>query len=264
MSKSGIIFDIKKYAIHDGPGIRTTVFFKGCSMGCQWCHNPESKNFGIEKFTVKDRVKKSTKHEIVGYKMNIDEVMEKIEKDRVFYDESNGGVTFSGGEPLVQINFLFELLKRCKKSDIHTIVDTSGEASWKDFEIIQKYVDIFLYDLKIIDEELHKKYTGVSNKRVHGNLKNLIAGGNEIELRIPLIPNVTDTKSNLIDIIRFILSLSAIPRVTLLAYNPLNRDKLDRYCLENNLGKLKIQSKKNLLEVKQQFLDHGINATLGE
>jgi pyruvate formate lyase activating enzyme len=264
MCEKGIIFDIKKYAIHDGPGIRTTVFFKGCSMDCQWCHNPESKNFGIEEFTVKNRVKKSTKHEIVGYEMTIDEVMEKIEKDRVFYDESNGGVTFSGGEPLVQINFLFELLKRCKKTDIHTIVDTSGEASWKDFEIIQKYVDIFLYDLKIIDEELHKKYTGVSNKLVHKNLIKLIAGGNEIELRIPLIPNVTDTESNLTDIIQFILSLSAVPKVTLLAYNPLNRDKLDRFCLENKLGKLKIQSKRKLLEIKQQFLDKEINAALSE
>ncbi|NHZ87227.1 MAG: radical SAM protein, partial [Planctomycetia bacterium] len=166
MNETGIIFDIKKYAIHDGPGIRTTVFFKGCTMECQWCHNPESKNFGIEEFVIKDRVKKSTKHEIVGYEMTIDEVMEKIEKDRVFYDESNGGVTFSGGEPLVQINFLLELLKVCKKSNIYTVVDTSGEASWKDFEKILNYVDLFLYDLKIIDNELHKKYTGVPNKRV--------------------------------------------------------------------------------------------------
>ncbi len=264
MSKTGIIFDIKKYAIHDGPGIRTTVFFKGCSMSCQWCHNPESKNIGIEEFMVKDRVKKMTKHETVGYEISVDEVMEKIEQDRVFYDESKGGVTFSGGEPLVQINFLLELLKKCKKSQIHTIVDTSGEATWKNFEKIQNYVDLFLYDLKIIDEELHKKYTGVSNKRVLKNLNQLIAGGNNIELRIPLIPNITDTDSNINDIVNFISNLSEIPAVTLLAYNPLNRDKLDRFCLENPLDKLKIQSKQKLLEIKQQFLDKEINVTLGE
>ncbi len=263
MSKTGIIFDIKKYAIHDGPGIRTTVFFKGCSMVCQWCHNPESKNFGIENFVVKDRIKNSTENKTVGYEMSVDEIMEKIEKDRVFYDESNGGVTFSGGEPLLQINFLRELLKRCKNSDLHTIIDTSGEASWKDFEKIKNYVDLFLYDLKIIDEELHKKYTGVSNKRAHSNLKRLIAGGDSIEIRIPLIPGITDADSNINDIANYISSLSIIPAVTLLAYNPLNRDKLDRFCLKNPLGKLKVQSKQKLLEIKQQFVDQGINATLG-
>ena len=263
MSITGIIFDIKKYAIHDGPGIRTTIFFKGCSMSCQWCHNPESKNFDIEEFIVKDRIKKSVKYEIIGYTISVDEIMEKIEKDRVFYDESNGGITFSGGEPLVQINFLLELLKRCKKSDLHTVVDTSGEASWKDFEKIQKYVDLFLYDLKIIDEELHKKYTGVSNKQVFKNLRKLIDEGNNIELRIPLIPNITDTDSNINDIVNYISNLSRIPAVTLLAYNPLNRDKLDRFCLENPLGKLKVQSKQKLLEIKQQFVDQGINTTLG-
>jgi len=264
MSKTGIIFDIKKYAIHDGPGIRTTIFFKGCSMECQWCHNPESKNFGIEEFVVKDRVKKSTKIETVGYEMSVDKVMEKIEKDKVFYDESNGGVTFSGGEPLVQINFLLELLKRCKKSDFHTVVDTSGEASWKDLEKIQKYVDLYLYDIKIIDDKLHKKYTGVSNKRAHKNLRKLIDEWNNVELRVPLIPDITDTDKNINKIIQFISLLSPLPNVTLLAYNPLNRDKLDRFYLENPLGKLKVQSKQKLLEIKQQFMDQGINAVLGE
>jgi len=264
MSKTGIIFDIKKYAIHDGPGIRTTVFFKGCSMGCQWCHNPESKNIGVQEFVVKDRVKKSTKNKTVGYEISVYDIMEKIEKDRIFYDESDGGVTFSGGEPLVQIEFLLELLKSCKKSNIHTVVDTSGEANWKDFEKIINFVDLFLYDLKIINDELHKKYTGVSNKRVHSNLKELIVGENNIELHIPLIPGITDTDSNISDIIQFILALSTIPAVILHAYNPLNRDKLDRFCLVNPLRKLKVQSKQKLLEIKEQFIDQGISATLGE
>jgi len=264
MSKSGIIFDIKKYAIHDGPGIRTTIFFKGCSMGCQWCHNPESKNFDVEEFVVKDRVKKTTKNETVGYEISVDDIIEKIEKDRVFYDESGGGVTFSGGEPLVQTNFLLEILKECKKSKIHTIVDTCGEASWKNFEIIIDYVDLFLYDLKIIDNVLHNKYTGVSNKRIHDNLKKLIESGKQIEIRIPLIPNITDTDINLNNLIDFISSLKIKPSVILLPYNPLNRDKLDRFCLENTFEKLKIQSKKKLLKIQQQFIDHGIIAILGE
>ncbi len=129
MGNKGTIFDIKKYAIHDGPGIRTTVFLKGCTMGCQWCHNPESKNFGIENILVKDRVNKITKHESFGYEITVEEVLQIVTKDKIFYDESGGGVTFSGGEPLVQIKFLLNLLQECKKSHLHTTVDTSGEAN---------------------------------------------------------------------------------------------------------------------------------------
>ena len=264
MSKTGFIFDIKKYAIHDGPGIRTTIFFKGCSMGCQWCHNPESKNFGVEEFTVKDRVKKLTKSQTVGHEISVDDIMKKIEKDRVFYDESDGGVTFSGGEPLVQTNFLLEILKECQKSKIHTTVDTCGEASWKNFEKIIEYVDLFLYDLKIIDNVLHNKYTGVSNKRIHANLKKLINSGNQIEIRIPLIPNITDTDLNLNNLIDFISSLKIKPSVILLPYNPLNRDKLDRFCLENKLGNLKVQTRKKIFAIKQRFVMNGIDAIIGE
>lgn len=264
MSTNGIIFDIKKYAIHDGPGIRTTVFFKGCSMGCQWCHNPESKKFGIESFMVKDRVKMVTKNETVGYQITVDEVMEIIKKDKVFYDESGGGVTFSGGEPTVQINFLLEILKECKKSNIHTTVDTCGEANWKNYEKILEYIDLFLYDLKIIDNVLHNKYTGISNKRIHENLVNLLDSGKEVELRIPLIPNVTDTNENLEDIVQFISSLKKKPSVILLPYNPLNRDKLERFCLENKLGKLEVQSANKLFSIKQKFILNGIDANIGE
>lgn len=264
MSTTGIIFDIKKYAIHDGPGIRTTIFFKGCSMGCQWCHNPESMKFGVESFMVKDRVKMITKNETVGYEITVDEVMQIINMDKVFYDESNGGVTFSGGEPLVQTNFLLEILKECKKTNIHTTVDTSGEASWKNYEKIIEYVDLFLYDLKIIDNVLHNKYTGVSNKRIHENLTNLLDSGKEVELRIPLIPNVTDTNENLENLGQFISSLKKKPSVILLPYNPLNRDKLDRFCLVNKLGKLKVQSADKLFSIKQKFVLNGIDANIGE
>ena len=264
MSKTGIIFDIKKYAIHDGPGIRTTIFFKGCSMGCLWCHNPESKHFGEENFAVKDRLKKVTKNETVGYEITVDGLMEIINKDKVFYDESGGGVTFSGGEPTVQTNFLLEIIKECKKYNINTTVDTCGEASWKNYEKILEYVDLFLYDLKIIDDILHNKFTGVSNKRIHENLIKLLESDKEIELRIPLIPNVTDTDKNLDDLIHFISSIKNKPSVILLPYNPLNRDKLDRFCLENKLDKMKVQSQRRLFTIKQKFMLNGIDANIGE
>lgn len=264
MSKSGIIFDVKKYAIHDGPGIRTTIFFKGCSMGCQWCHNPESQHFGVEVFTVKDRVKNITKSETVGYAITVDEVMNLIKKDMVFYEESGGGVTFSGGEPTVQTDFLLEVLKECKKSNIHTVVDTCGEASWNCFEKINDYVDLFLYDLKIMNNILHNKYTGASNTRIHENLKKLIDSGKNIELRIPLISGITDTDKNIEESINYISALKTKLPVTLLPYNPLNRDKLDRFCLENRLGELKTQTDEQLFEIKQKFVMNGIDAAIGE
>jgi pyruvate formate lyase activating enzyme len=191
-------------------------------------------------------------------------VVKIIKKDKVFYDESDGGVTFSGGEPTVQTGFLLGVLKECKRANIHTVVDTCGEASWKKFEKIVEYVDLFLYDLKIIDNVLHNKYTGVSNKRIHDNLKNLLKNGKDVELRIPLIPDVTDTDVNLDNMIKFILSLKTKLTVTLLPYNPLNRDKLDRFCLENKLGKLKVQPRKKIFAIKQRFVMNGIDAIIGE
>jgi len=264
MSTTGIIFDIKKYAIHDGPGIRTTVFFKGCSMGCQWCHNPESKHFGVENFTVQDRVKKITKAETVGYEITVDELLEIINKDSVFYDESGGGVTFSGGEPTVQPEFLLEVLKACKGEDLHTVVDTCGETSWKIFEQIMDYVDLFLFDIKLINNIEHNKYTGVSNKQIHENLKKLIEMDKNIELRVPLIPDVTDTENNIEDIVKFISELKKKPSVTLLPYNSLNRDKLERFCMQNKLGKLKPQSQKKLFTIKQKFIVQNIDANIGD
>ena len=264
MSKTGIIFDIKKYAIHDGPGIRTTVFFKGCSMGCLWCHNPESKHFGVENFTVQDRIKKITKSETVGYEITVDKLLNIIKKDSVFYDESGGGVTFSGGEPTVQPEFLLEIIKACKAEGIHTVVDTCGETNWKNLEQIMDYVDLFLFDLKLIDNIEHNKYTGVGNKRIHENLDKLIQKGQAIEIRIPLIPDVTDTDKNINELVKFISDLKKKPSVTLLPYNSLNRDKLDRFCMTNRLGKLKPQSQKELFFIKQKFIMQNLDANIGD
>jgi pyruvate formate lyase activating enzyme len=190
--------------------------------------------------------------------------MKIINKDKLFYDESGGGVTLSGGEPTVQIDFLFEILKECKKVNLHTTVDTCGESKWENYEKILNYVDLFLYDLKIIDNVLHNKYTGVSNKRIHENLKKIINLEKDIEIRIPLIPDVTDSDKNIGDLIDFISRLKRKPTVILLPYNPLNRDKLDRFCLENKLGKLKTQSRKRLFDLKQKFVVNGLDAIVGE
>ena len=168
MQTTGIIYDLKKYAIHDGPGIRTTVFLKGCPLDCWWCHNPESRKNEPQSSGKKNLHKNlallNSDKNLIGIKVTTNEVMHEIRKDVLFYDESGGGVTFSGGEPLQQTDFLKMLLAECKAEHIHTVVDTSGYVEYKYFEEIRSLTDLFLYDLKFIDDALHLKYTGVSNR----------------------------------------------------------------------------------------------------
>ncbi|MFX1514452.1 MAG: 4Fe-4S cluster-binding domain-containing protein, partial [Promethearchaeota archaeon] len=172
MKAKGIIFDVKKYAIHDGPGIRTTVFFKGCPLRCWWCHNPEGQKEGLETI-IKTQIDKNTlsdnQEETIGREVSVVEVITEIEKDQLFYDESGGGVTFSGGEPLMQPAFLNALLDACKEKELTTTLDTCGYASWNILKKIKDKIDLFLYDIKIIDNKEHQKYTGVSNNQILSN-----------------------------------------------------------------------------------------------
>jgi len=208
MNNSGIIFDIKRFAVHDGPGIRTTVFFKGCLAHCWWCHNPESQSTEIQS------VKKSSKldamifeeNESVGRKISADELLAEITKDSVYFDESGGGVTFSGGEPLMQPEFLETILKLCKHENINTTLDTTGYCSPEIMQSIHKYIDLFLYDLKIIDDKLHQKYTGLSNIQILENLKFLQSKKKDIIIRMPVIPGVTNTEKNINQILEFLSS----------------------------------------------------------
>lgn len=238
MTPTGIIFDLKKFAIHDGPGIRTTVFMKGCPLACWWCHNPEGRRCEPEKIVIKNR---RSKEEFFGREIAVDELMKEIEKDTIFYEESGGGVTFSGGEPMNQIEFLEEMFRLCKKNKISTAVDTSGYVPFDYFDKIYDLVDLFLYDLKLMDDNLHQKYTGVSNKLILDNLIKLAETRNKIIIRIPIIPDITDSKENLDDIANFLVSLENITDICLLPYNKLGEDKRERFGIKNNLEKLAIQ-----------------------
>ena len=253
---TGYIFDIKKFAIHDGPGIRTTIFLKGCPLRCWWCHNPES----IKKISESGNCEE--KNNSLTKKYSIDETLSIIKKDLVFYDESGGGVTFSGGEPLIQIDFLDEMLKTCKKNDLSTVVDTCGYVSTDSFKRIYKNTDLFLFDLKLFDDELHKKYTGVSNKLIKENLEYLSSINAIVIIRIPLIPDITDTEENLSAISNYLLGFNNIARIDLLPYNKLAEDKYRRLNKESKLGNVDTQSDNKLAEIKDFVKSFGLNAQL--
>ncbi len=263
---SGIIFDIKKFAIHDGPGIRTTVFFKGCPLSCRWCHNPESRKEGIETLCVKarrDADAKGTREEVFGRTVSVSEIMAEIQKDRIFYEESGGGATFSGGEPLLQLAFLTELLRECKKCGIQTAVDTSGFVPYDSFECIIELTDIILYDLKLIDKASHLAYVGVDNNLILENFKRLVACHSLVIPRIPLIPGISDSDDNLNDVLSLLASIKGIQKVSLLPYNKLVEDKLERFHLINEIGHLRTQEKDHLEQLRFKFAEQGYDVSIG-
>ena len=262
----GTIFDIKRFAVHDGPGIRTTVFLKGCPLACQWCHNPES----IDPFictvpkTVRIGNKTFTEDEVVGKEIIPEELLTELRKEQVFMEESGGGVTFSGGEPLMQYRFLAEILRLCKQEKMHTAVDTSGFAAWKTFEIIIPYTDLFLYDLKVMDDNLHKGYTGVSNKLIRENLIRLLKEKQLVRIRIPMIPGLIFTPENISFTLSFLEQLPApILGVDLLPWHNTASHKYARFGLESKFEGMKSMEKEELLTIKQQFESAGFDTHIG-
>lgn len=226
MEKKGLVFGIQHFSIHDGEGIRSNVFLKGCPLRCLWCHNPEglSKRIGIQYIKNKcrgcgrcghifknmhDLYIKSEKEkeayerlcpygalELVGKRMSVREVIDDVMKDLRFFKKSNGGITLSGGEPMLQYEFTLELLKEAKKQGIQTAMETSGFAPLEHYQEILPYVDEFLWDYKETNEEKHKEFTGVSNKKILENLDALYAQGANIVLRCPIIPGLNDTEEH--------------------------------------------------------------------
>ncbi|MBN2280501.1 MAG: glycyl-radical enzyme activating protein [Candidatus Marinimicrobia bacterium] len=245
--REGTVFDIKKFATHDGPGIRTTVFLKGCALDCWWCHNPESKNSEIEKNHSGGHLEKS----FIGENYSVSRLFNEIIKDEIFFEESRGGVTFSGGEAMLQVDFLQELLKKCKFHGLHTAVDTSGYCPQENFVKILPYTDLFLYDIKIMDPVLHQKYTGKSNELILTNFEYLISRNANIQIRIPLIPRFTDNETNLSAIKTFLKPFRPLIDIELIPYNKLGESKIRRYT--DKLENLQTQSKKRLQELRDFF-----------
>lgn len=266
MAVTGIIFDLKKFAIHDGPGIRTTVFFKGCSLNCQWCHNPESRNTGIEQFVVDPENNCSDSNcngrVTVGREVSTETIMTEIAQDKIFYDESGGGVTFSGGEPTGQPEFLSELMQACVESHYHTALDTCGYAPTKLLLELARLADTVLYDLKLIDDAKHTEYVGVSNQLILDNLKALVADDTNLVIRVPMIPGITDTDDNIDGLIEFIKPLSGIRLISLLPYNKFGDDKRDRFGLPGRTDNTKTTPERTS-EISRRLESHGYAVSIG-
>ncbi|GAB4364134.1 MAG: glycyl-radical enzyme activating protein [Calditrichia bacterium] len=264
----GIVFDIQRYAVQDGPGIRTTIFFKGCPLHCWWCHNPESIRLAPEKRPEGARVSYLNLHfkgngDLIGREYEVEELMQEIEKDVIFFEQSGGGVTFSGGEPLMQPEFLLEVLKACGKKGIHRALDTSGYAPWNVLEPLVNEVDLFLYDLKIMDEADHLKFTGVSNRPILANLQKLADTETPIRIRIPLIPGFTDTEENLTRIGEFLSSLNHIRRIDLLPFNKIGISKYERLGMVNRIGEVEGHNQEELCRIRDKMGAFGFLVQIG-
>lgn len=208
---NGIVFDIREFTVHDGPGIRTTVFMKGCPLRCMWCHNPE----GLSKTSRRMQSPAGTR--LVGAEYSAQEVAGVLNRQAGILKANEGGVTFSGGEPLLQARFVAEIIDLL--DDLHVVLDTSGYGWGQDFRLLLERVDLVYYDLKLIDSEAHRHYTGCSNQRILHNLQLLSASGVPFVIRVPLVPGVTDTPSNLSAIAQVVHTLPGLLYVNLLPYN---------------------------------------------
>ncbi|MEN8247934.1 MAG: glycyl-radical enzyme activating protein [Bacteroidota bacterium] len=297
-----LIFDVKKYAINDGPGIRITIFMKGCSLSCSWCHNPESKSSNTQKMYTESKcigaqscievcdqnaltltpkgivtdyelcnlcgdcaeVCPTKAIEMSGKEMTVDEVMALIKREAFIMEQSEGGVTFSGGEPLLHHQFLIAVLDECKKEGIHTCVDTTGFADTNILLDVAKRTDYFLYDLKLMDSKLHKEYTGVPNEKIIENLKTLASTGVDIDIRVPLISGVNDDDENIIQTAELVKSLPGKPKpVSILPHHNSAAKKYEKLGEAYDPGNMSEPSEQRQAEVLKIFADHGIQAKIG-
>jgi len=300
--RKGTIFDIKRYAIHDGPGIRTTVFFKGCNLLCPWCHNPE----GIDKeqeimydpqkcaedcldcvsACPQKAITKTGKQvsidrsrcdlcgdceeacayeavKIIGREVAVQEVLDEIQKDRIFYEESGGGVTLSGGEPLAQPEFLMCLLDELEKKDIHTVLDTSGNVPFNLLDKVSEKVNLFLYDLKVMDEERHRRFTGESNILILENLKRLTGKDKKIIIRIPVLAGVNDDQENVRKTAEFLRRCGSIRKINLLPYHRGGEEKYKRLERRKTFPKFHSPSQSKIQAMQEMFSAYGLTTKIG-
>lgn len=298
--QSAVIFNVQKYSVHDGPGIRTTVFFKGCPLKCAWCHNPESHSpkyelmFNVDRcvgcgkcasrcpegaitivdgksFIDKEKCKichkcsdccPNSAIEYVGEECTSNEIFSRVLKDQIFYDESGGGVTFSGGEPMMHVDCVAEVAQRCKDRGIHVAIETSGFAPWSSFEKIVDKVDLFLFDIKLVDNELHKQYVGADNHIILENIKKLSDLNKRIWIRMPMITGINDGEENL-DLTMDFLKTIQFEHINLLPYHSIGKGKYTKLGREYKLQYIEQPSPERMEELAQKFRNKGFKVKIG-
>ena len=292
---TAVIFNIMRFSTQDGPGIRTTVFFKGCPLSCWWCHNPESQRLEPELLYLEERCRhcgdclaacpqhaieqvdgivrtsalcrrcgqctqvcQAEARQIAGRRLTVPELIAEIERDLVFFEESGGGVTLSGGEPLAQPRFVSALLAACRDRGIPTVLETCGYASRDVFLTVALAADLVLFDLKLMDPLKHKRYTGVSNRRILANLKELVARGRPVTVRIPVMPGINDADD---EIRQFAGCLAELPvnQVELLPYHHIGAGKYKRLGLTYRLDDAPRPSPADLARFSDALTRAGLN-----
>ncbi len=256
MARQGRIFNIQRFSIHDGPGIRTIVFFKGCVMRCAWCCNPESQHYEIQTMAEGDKVK------TVGRDVTVDEIMPEILADIPYYRRSGGGVTLSGGEVLCQADFAAELLRECKSAGLHTAIESAGSLPYAEIEKLLPYLDLYLLDIKHMDSGKHREYTARPNELILENAAKLAKSGVELIIRTPVIPEFNDSAEDIRKISEFAKSIGAKAH-HLLPYHRLGSDKYRGLGRNYSMKEIEPPSKERMEYLLSVAEECGIRAQIG-
>ena len=256
--QKGRIFDIQKFSVHDGTGIRTIVFLKGCVLRCRWCCNPESQRYDIETMVVDGKTK------TIGYDVTVEEVLAEVLKDRAYYRRSGGGITLSGGESLCQPAFTKSLLMASKECGLDTAMESMGCADCSVIEAILPYLDTYLMDIKHTNPMKHKEFTGRSNELMLDNAKKIATSGQtKLVIRVPVIPTFNDTPQEIADIARFAASLPGVERIHLLPYHRLGQDKYAGLGREYTMAHIEPMGREHIEELLAAAQGFGLDVQLG-
>ena len=256
LKTKGRIFDIQRFSVHDGPGIRTIVFFKGCFLRCRWCCNPEGQEFGIQEMTMNGKTK------TVGQDVTVEEVLDIVEKDRVYYGRSGGGLTLSGGECLGQIDFARDLLRGAKERGINTAIESTGFADWEKIKELIPYLDVYLMDIKHMNSIKHKEFTSQPNELILENAKKIAQNFNKLIIRTPVIPTFNATVGEIREIAKYAKSIG-VNEMHILPYHRLGKDKYYGLGRSYSLEEIEPPSKELMNELLQVVIQEGLKGQIG-
>lgn len=253
----GRIFDIQRYSIHDGPGIRTIVFLKGCALKCKWCCNPESQSFDIQNMQV------NGKNKIIGKDVTVEEVMQEVMKDAPYYNRSGGGLTLSGGECLLQPDFAIALLQAAKEKGIHTAIESTAIVDFLTIQRFFPHLDLFLMDIKHLDTIKHKQFTNQPNEEILTNAMKIAMSGQALIIRVPVVPTFNDTPKEIRAIAEYAKVLPGVEELHLLPYHRLGSDKYVGLSRDYELNNLEPPTNEQMQLLKEEALKTGLRVQIG-